>query len=331
MSWFDLRLQHLALALALSAPSAGMASERPLVLAPPARPTVVLLTSLPAEGARAFYLHLPFLRTTRRLERVFREEFEGTGLTLSIRHGADQFEAWNALRSSENIAVLWVSHAGRGAIADSRGNDLRDVFQAAHPGLRVLALVGCDTAPVAAALARDGAFDHAPGTKVISFEGKRSATSALRDAARATLMQLTRAARRPPGACVVKRGLPLLIRRDAGARAAPPVRIIAGGKLLTVLPRLEAGQSQTQEALFESDGDLSSSDLDLVADSGALQSPPELGSISVSASWSGAGWVLFGKPDGTPFGTRRHVLRYAGTRRPVPEDSLKSWQPYPCL
>ena len=149
------------------------------VWAAPAR--VTLLTSI-----RDSEIHLESMA-----EEMFRKRFQGTDLEVRVVHRATLSSIRAELLDRDTVAAFYFAHSAQeqkvalagavaeGKIADFRGYDVKDAFQNVHPGLRYLAVIGCQSSGIFERFRSLGVYADRPDLKIRGFEGKILASRTL--------------------------------------------------------------------------------------------------------------------------------------------------------
>ena len=318
--------------------------------------TVVLLTSLHLDPDHENY--------EIDLQNEFRAHFVRLGYRIKVKHGASQNDLYRELRVSENIAVFWLSHAGMrlaaqpgldhsGIIVDQKLRDVSTVFQAVHPDMKYLAVIGCHSNEALDAVLRNHrVFEQNPTLHVESFNATIEGLEGLRQSMNRSNAILNPHAIRGfvPHRCErlghaitveVTRHLPAGVPGTADY-LYPAVRIELRNRLVTVLSPAFRGMITTQrfeievpEELIAANGDLRAAELKLVASTGSLNpSSAErflMGSLAfrlVSSSETTPQWTVFADHQGRPLGAGSLVYRYVAA--PIQAQSAHPYQPIAC-
>lgn len=273
---------------------------------------VVLLTSLDPE------LNRPPLRSknwniNEKLEDIFRDRMDGH--EIEVIHMANQWDLFQVLNDKDVQALLWVSHSSNtsdrtsdalstASVQDSQFRDVLPLFQTIPSHIQYLGLVGCRSELIINELKRKNKFQASSETKLFLEEKKVDARKSLKRALK-ELKQI-KLKEEVQSKCVEQQVANIEFTRTAEISDAAPVRIVVSGQVLTVLPKLLKGETQTGSISvvgpIQSKGDLK-----ILIDTGASShSDLELGKFTFKNDRD-AEWKLFAKPDGTPFGVGSNV------------------------
>lgn len=330
----------LTLALSLGMACLILNNDGKAAEAPAPHRKVLLVTSLDgARIAKQLPWELGFMRSYFRnydyaLEKNFRAFFRGRGIDVDVDHYADQADLAAYLHSPEYDGIYLVSHEAAmnsstpgmtgGGLFDYAGYEITPILSEIHPNIKVLALVGCISYPLTQKL--DAQFKAAgsnPNLQLWGFKKEVDAKAGLKSVLNVSLPHLTQTSFKP-APCAVQHGIPISFKRTCGAVAGPAVRAEANQRVIAVFSHCEAGEIQIENGFIESTDTqaLSAAQLKFQMTSGinayVQLTGAELGTFEITrpGQESGESWILFTKPDGTPFGTTTHVYRHQG---PLPE------------
>ncbi|PIP95837.1 MAG: hypothetical protein COW00_12275 [Bdellovibrio sp. CG12_big_fil_rev_8_21_14_0_65_39_13] len=273
---------------------------------------VVLLTSLNPE------LNRPPLRSKKwnineKLEKIFRDQMDNQ--EIEVIHMANQWQLYQALNDKDVQALLWVSHSSNtsdrtsdalstASVLDHQFRDVLPLFQTIPSHIQYLGLVGCRSELIINELKSKNKFQSSAETKLFLEEKKVDARKSLKRALK-ELKQI-KLKDEVEAKCIEQEVAQIDFTRTAIESDAASVRIVVGGQVLKVLPKLLKGETQT--GTISVVGPIQSKgDLKILIDTGASShSELDLGKFTFTNDHE-AEWKLFAKPDGTPFGIGSQV------------------------
>lgn len=326
--------------LSLGMAQNALASENPESLDStqrirPLRQRVVLLTSFnPKVPGISNWLQFRYKNYMGGLEKIFVKTFLGKGYDIEIQRHANQEVIHTELNSPENVAIFLVSHGGDGAMVDENGFDYTPLLHQAHPNLRYLALIGCDSLEVS-----DQIRSKLPQARIRSFPKKIDAKKGLKAALDGLENYLGSPSIRHGyhPACPAQKGHRIRVTRtvpaDSQATLIPSVRIEHKNRILGAFPPSLPGKAQEIEIFLpEPAVPVRAVDLKMQiyagANPGLLPGQVELGRFEFQAPWSGGQWKLFADAQGKPVGVAQHIYRYVGST-PLGESTAEQ-SPYLC-
>lgn len=298
--------------------------------------TVTLLVSLDPKfypQGIATWFH-DYAKYPDKLEATFRAGMASSGYEIKVVQNATRYDLYEALHSSENAGVFWVSHEApisyvKGGIeidpelVDAQEADVKDVFKQISPGIQWVSLVACDSDLVINWLKGQGTQEP---IALQGFDKTVDANKALQqsmDLSKKTLADFKNQPVIQTNSAAL--GYPIMIHRtlsDSGFY--PSVTLELGGAMIAAFPEvtLKSGESTTQDVqayLTGVDASVVSQKLTLVVQSGfsplAIPAGFQMGSFNIDGGWDGASWKTFVQANGTPFGVTQQLLLYDGTRR----------------
>lgn len=323
----------------------------------PPRPTVVLLTSVDFTAGIPDFLNVKQSADTieSKLERIFRQAFDERLVQLRVLHRAQPDQTARVLQSPENVAVIYVSHAGmqyQGAggiaasarITDFHFNSITKVFSRIHPNLRYLGLVGCTTEAIQAFLRERSLLPpESSGLEIQGSPGLADAKTAFQAAVQRVAHDVIwrpgiREGFRAP--CLPRRGIPIqIVRRFQGTGTADALMVTnSQDRLVGVFPATDSGQMQTITVWLDTTDARRATDLKLTFDTGAdvmsSRSVLEMGDIEVSALSLNGRWepnrYREGELAGQIVGTTHRVYRYHGLVPQSWDGIARDYAPFLC-
>ncbi|MCM2276945.1 MAG: hypothetical protein NDJ89_02575 [Oligoflexia bacterium] len=318
--------------------------------AAPARPVVALLTSVstPRIWYRPRSWQLP-----AELEKRFRQAYGKSGYELRVYHGAGPRELAEVLQDPAIRGVFWVSHSGSDAstdgepaqwddtILDLHGNDVKEVFQRIHPGIRWLGIVGCNSAAIFETFRSEGFYRDNRLLRIQAFDARIDAlpgfafslnesVTELGDPVRSQVDQearwtsIPKVIARPElisegtgSVCPKVRALPVRIIQDAPAgqpaASLADLVILWEGRFLGVLPAPAPGESRDLTVLLEEEFLRRDRKLKIKAEAvRRVDGLEPFISLRFESGLSPSAWEIFSDSQGRPIGTWSRLYRHPG-------------------
>lgn len=268
--------------------------------------------------------------TSQRLIEKFKRHYSGDPKNLNIIAEATQEDLHRELSNPENKALFWVSHANsfnpdsglsnENVILDVEGNNVKDLFQKTHPGLRFLGVLGCRTAPIMKGLESQGYFQHNPELMVYAREKKINGMKEIRRALEA--FEAQKESR--PYQCPTINAHLIRLTRIVGENGKS-LKVMNREKFLGLFPQGLPGSTQILEVYVPSPK--SAHDLKLQIDTDG-SSQEERDQIFIKSDAFLGEWKIFSDASGRPIGLQQNVYRYQGPIEPL--QTPKNYSPFRC-
>jgi hypothetical protein len=272
---------------------------------------IVLLSSLPENQ----------VKIEKKVDSIMMKEF-GSDETydIVIKHRADQEDLFNSLNDSQTHAVFWLSHGGYTKVGNSKGvaatpmlldfqkDNVAKTFQKIHPHVKFVGVIGCNSKQILGDTieARSDLDYYIPKRKVVAQLALKKAirhfkrTEVTRDNSLKEIVE--------PETLTVK-----LTRNTGDGEKYKSLKVFLGGKLLTVLPKMDANSKKEFLIDVPKANYTNRAELKLIFESG--QSPHDeidyFGKLQLNFNEQSP-WILFSKPTGEPFGTNERIFVYKG-------------------
>ena len=309
---------------------------------------VILLTSVngvamaEATPSFLFWLRSRYYSMNERLENEVRGHFRGTGVEVEALHYADLSVLYRVLHSPDYAAVYWVSHGANpkgnaatqnGGLYDYQTFDVSPLLREINPNLRLLALVSCYSKTNLKHLQADSEGPAgSPGLTFLTFGGEVEEMAGLNAALAkgdGVLAQETGTGDRNDSPAK-QPGIFVGLTRTC-QKPGPSLFVNANGRILTVFPRCEAGESQSENGFIGlapddladlEHGTFDPSTLDVTVSTGAqpvdrvmFAPKPYFGELELShpeVEGVHFRWKALERAPGIPAGVDHRVFAYQG-------------------
>ncbi len=289
---------------------------------------VVLLTSLDPDENRP-PLRFKSWNINEKLEKRFYKSLKQFPQTLEdkdivIKHMATPTDLYLNLIDPTVSALIWVGHAGFAdngltqsrSIVDFKNRDLQNIFQAAHPGLKFLGLVGCRGELFLDEWKKQGWFKDHPYLKTFGRKVRTGARKGLRLAMKDLKKRIEDNSSfiRPIEIESNQSSLSVLIERhNFKDQTLDSVQILQKNQLIGFLP----ASNENQYLVVKLKPGKSAFDYKIVLDTGFASpapSNPNLGRLQITSQTDilTGFWELFQTKDGNPIGVGKNIYQYKG-------------------
>lgn len=271
---------------------------------------IVLLSSLPAKDLNTIY----------KVENIFKNKLSNLeDHKLIYINEADQEQLYFHLNNPETMALFWISHGGFKKIRGNRSGAIKPApilfdhkkfnvaktFQKIHPNIQFISVVGCNSFQILkdTIQKREDLGYYIPTKKVI-------ATWALKKSIRRFKKHYWNNKYNYISEDQTLDGIRIKITRTT-KRASESLKVLAGRKLIGIIPKTIAKQTQVFEYYIPFNEVLNKQSLKIVLSSGqnAEDETNNFGEIEITSSDLNM-WKLFAKRDGTPFGINERVFLF---------------------
>ncbi len=243
---------------------------------------------------------------------------------IIIKHLATPQDLYQHLSDPEVKALIWVGHAGFSdngiaqsrSIIDFKNRDLKSLFQAAHPGLKFLGLVGCRGELFLEEWKEQGWFkDHASLTtfgRKVRTAARKGLRLAMKDLEGRIESDSTFFDTLPIE--TTTEDFPVLIeRKNSTDKKMDSIQILQKKNLVGFLPASKEDQYLVAKLKRGS----TRFDYKIIADTGfASPAPvnPHLGRLTITSQTDAliGSWELFKTKDGKPIGIGKHIYQFKG-------------------
>lgn len=289
---------------------------------------IVLLTSLDPDENRP-PLRFRSWNINEKLEERFFKSFKkfpqiARQQKVEITHLATPKDLYKNLVDPEVTALIWVGHAGFSdsgisqsrSIIDYKNRDLKNVFQAAHPNLKFLGLVGCRGQLFLEEWKKEGWFKANPKLQTFGRKVRTGARKGLRLAMKELEERLDRDPRffEPAPLIQSQDTFPVLIEREnISEKIMDSIQILQKDRLIGFMD----ASKEDQYLIAKLTPGKNRFDYKIIADTGfASPAPvnPTLGRLHITSQTDAliGSWELFKTKDGRPIGVGKHIYQFKG-------------------